>query len=58
VPLGSEAAAVPTDYGFRLDHDDRTQKGREKSVQPHQDQPVEVAEPNSRRLFRLRINTC
>ena len=47
VPVGSEAASVPPDYGLRFDHGDRIQNW-EKAVQPDQDQPVEVAEPNSR----------
>src|ERR1035437_8822230 len=48
VPIGPKAAPMPPDRGLGLDHRDRIQNGREASVQPDEDQPIDVPQPHPR----------
>ena len=48
-PVGPKAASMPPDNGLGLDHGDRIWNRGEKSVQPDQDQPIDVPEPHPQR---------
>jgi hypothetical protein len=47
-PIGPKAAPMPADHGFGLDHGDRIQNRGEESVQPDEDQPIDVPRPHPR----------
>jgi hypothetical protein len=57
-PIGSKAAPMPPDNGFRLDHNDHIQNRGKESVQPDEDQPIDVPEPHPRPGLRLKTITC
>src|ERR1700730_6499149 len=48
-PVGAETASVPADHGLRLDDDDRVQERRVKSIQPYQQQAIDVPQSHARR---------
>jgi hypothetical protein len=52
-PVGAETASMPTDHGLRLDDDDRVQERRVQSIQPHQEQAIDVPQPLA--LIEVRI---
>ena len=51
MPVGAEAASMPTDHGLRLNDDDRAQQRRVQTIQPHQQQPIDVQQPHVPRML-------
>ncbi len=47
-PIGPKAAPMPPDHGLGFDHRDRIQNRGEHSVQPDEDQTIDVPEPRPR----------
>jgi hypothetical protein len=47
-PQGSEAPPVPANHGLGFDNRDRVQNRGEQSVQPGEDQAIDVPEPHPR----------
>lgn len=41
---GPKTALTPSDNGLGLDHDDRIQNRGEESVQPDEDQPIDISQ--------------
>src|SRR4029077_11636409 len=48
-PVGAETASVPPDHGLGLDDDDRVQERWVQSIQPYQQQAIDVPQSHSRR---------
>jgi hypothetical protein len=47
-PISPKAAPMPPDHGLGLDHGDRIQNRGEASVQPDEDQPIDVPQQHPR----------
>src|SRR5271170_3510248 len=48
-PVDAETASVPADNGLRLDDDDRVQERWIQSIQPYQQQAIDVPQSQARR---------
>ena len=48
-PIRPKAAPMPPDHSLGLDHSDSIQNRGEESVQPDEEQPIDVPEPHPRR---------
>lgn len=58
VPIGLEAAPVPANNGFRLDHGGHIQKGRKIRYSQTRTSRSRFRSRTRDRCLRLRINTC
>jgi len=53
-PVGAETASVPADHGLRLDDDDRIQDRRIQSIQPNEQQAIDVPQSYAFWVLALR----
>ena len=48
-PIGAETTSVPAEHGLRLDDDDRVQERGVQSIQPYQQQAIDVPQSHALR---------